>query len=96
MDEGYPGNLQVTVTYTLTSDNALRLDYQAVSDQETVINLTNHSYFNLAGHGAGRVDNQEIMIEADEITSINDECILMAASWLLRELRLICECDSDR
>lgn len=75
MEEGYPGNLKVNVTYTLTSENALRLDYEAVSDKETVINLTNHSYFNLSGHGAGRIDDQKIMIEADEITSINDECI---------------------
>lgn len=54
-EEGYPGNVELAITYTLTENNELVLDYQAVSDADTVINLTNHSYFNLDGHGAGSV-----------------------------------------
>ncbi len=74
-EEGYPGNLDVQVTYTLTADHALIIRYDAVADQKTVINLTNHSYFNLAGQGSGTILNHQVQIEADEFTVINDECI---------------------
>lgn len=65
---GFPGNLHVTVTYTLTRDNTLRLDYRAVSDRDTIISLTNHSYFNMAGDQSGSVLNQLLTINADAIT----------------------------
>ena len=74
-EENYPGNAQVKVIYNLTEDNALKIDYFAVSDKDTVINLTNHSYFNLSGHAAGNILNHELMINADKFTVINDECI---------------------
>jgi aldose 1-epimerase len=67
-EEGYPGNLSVTVTYTLTPDDALAIEYTATTDRPTPVNLTNHSYFNLAGHGAGDVLGHEVMIAADVYT----------------------------
>lgn len=74
-EENYPGNLTVTVTYSLTYDNALKIDYNAVSDKDTVINLTNHTYFNLSGHGAGDITNHHLKIYADKFTPINEECL---------------------
>jgi aldose 1-epimerase len=72
-EEGYPGNLSVTALYTLTADNALRLDYTATTDADTVINFTQHSYFNLAGQGT--VLDHEVMIDADRFTPINASLI---------------------
>jgi aldose 1-epimerase len=74
-EEGYPGNLEVRVTYSVTEENELRIDYSAVSDKDTVVNLTNHTYFNLAGHNAGSILSHQLMINGDSFTAINDECI---------------------
>jgi aldose 1-epimerase len=72
-EEGYPGNLNVTVRYTLTDANEWIIEYAGVTDKKTVVNLTNHSYFNLAG--SGDVTNHEIEIEADQYTPVDAELI---------------------
>lgn len=70
-EENYPGNLRITVKYTLTSCNALKLDYRAVCDQDTVINLTNHSYFNLKGAGNGDIKDHVVQINAENYTPVD-------------------------
>ncbi|ACL75785.1 aldose epimerase family protein [Ruminiclostridium cellulolyticum] len=74
-EENYPGNLNVKVEYSLTEDNELKIDYTAISDKDTVVNLTNHAYFNLSGHDSGDVLKHQIYINADNFTPVNDECI---------------------
>jgi aldose 1-epimerase len=67
-EEGYPGNLDITVTYTLTLMGALRIEHVAQTDKPTIINLTNHSYFNLAGHGSPTVLDHQVWIDANRYT----------------------------
>ncbi len=67
-DQGFPGNAQITVSYTLTDDNSLKIDYHMVSDADTVANMTNHAYFNLAGHDSGCAMDQKVWIDADHFT----------------------------
>ena len=74
-DEGYPGNLSVRVRYTLTDLNELRIEYAATTDKPTVLNLTNHSYWNLAGQGKGDILKHEVMLNADRFTPVNADVI---------------------
>ena len=74
-DQGFPGNLNVTVRYTLGNRNDLRLDYSATTDKDTVLNLTNHSYFNLAGPGNPTVLNHSVMLAANQFTPVDGTLI---------------------
>ena len=68
--DGYPGPVQVAVTYVLTHDNALAIYYEAITEKPTVLNLTNHSYFNLIGGGIGNVRNHVVQLSSDQVTEV--------------------------
>ncbi len=74
-EEGFPGNMRVIITYSVTENNALMINYKAVTDKATVCNLTNHSYFNLAGHASGEVYAQTLMLNCDFYTPNDTECM---------------------
>ncbi len=70
MENGFPGNFEISVTYTLTKDNELVISYEGVSDKKTLINMTNHTYFNLAGHDSGSIEKTKLMIKASHYTPV--------------------------
>ena len=72
-EEGFPANAEITVTYTLTKDNALKIHYEAIADGDTIMNLTNHSYFNLNGHTSGDIKNHTLWLDSDFYTPITEK-----------------------
>ncbi len=75
MDQGYPGALDVQVTYTLTDDNEVKIDYYGIPQEDTIVNLTNHSYFNLNGHASGSITSHMVWVDADAFTRADAESI---------------------
>lgn len=71
-EQGFPGNVETKVRYTLTEDNELKINYEAISDKDTVVNLTNHTYFNLSGHDNKDATNQQLWINAKHFTPVKD------------------------
>lgn len=74
-DQGFPGDFNITVTYTLTDNNELKIEYNGKSNKDTIANMTNHSYFNLAGHNNGTTMNQNLWINADKFVEVDNELI---------------------
>src|ERR1700749_3261377 len=75
MEAGFPGNRHIKVTYTLTNDNAMKCSYEATTDKTTVVNLTNHAYFNLNGEGSGTILNHLVHFNADNYTPVDSTLI---------------------
>jgi Galactose mutarotase and related enzymes len=76
MDQGYPANLSITVRYTLTEDNSIIIEYTGIADEDTIFNMTNHSYFNLAGHNNSSILDHYLKVNADSFTATDEDLIV--------------------
>ncbi len=74
-EQGFPGNLNVKVTYSITDDHAIKMEYEATTDKTTIVNLTNHAFFNLNGEGSGTILNHELQIYGDKFTPVDEGLI---------------------
>lgn len=74
-EEGYPGNLLIKVAYSLDDDNQLLIEYHALSDRDTILNVTNHAYFNLSGHDSGTVYDQELKLYSEQFCECDKDCL---------------------
>lgn len=81
MEQGFPGNLDISVTYSLTESDELVIEYYAVSDKDTIVNLTNHTYFNLSGHNSGSILDHKVWIKANQFTPTTKDLIPTGELW---------------
>lgn len=84
-DQNYPGNADIRVSYTLTEDDAVRIDYHMTCDEDTIANFTNHAYFNLAGQGSGSALDQKVWIDADQFTLSDQYCVTTGELALVKD-----------
>ena len=89
MDQGFPGEFDIIVTYSLDNDNDLKINYKGKSNKDTIANMTNHSYFNLSGYNSGTILNHELCINADKYVEVDDELIPTG------ELKEVCSTPMD-
>ena len=81
MDQGFPGNVTLYVTYKLTEEDAVEISYEATPDADTILNMTNHSYFNLAGCASGSIHDHVLTVEADAVTSVADNTLIPTGGY---------------